>query len=124
MNALFLSPFFTSLQSSGLISQSLRISETSEQEIIFSTSNSGKTDRGILLQADDFRWRFEYTERRWVEWEGTVSVVWGQVGNGGGLKVEKMEVVVHEFKSMVFGCEEGWEWGLPDSVIDVLKVSL
>lgn len=59
-----------------------------------------------------------------MEWEGTVSVVWAQVE--GEMKVEKMEVVVHTFKTIGFGMDEkdGWEWGLPDSVADVLKVSL
>lgn len=56
-----------------------------------------------------------------------MSIVWVPIYESGKmkLKIEKMEVVVHEAISRGgTGSEVGWEWRIPDNALRVLKVSL
>ncbi|KAI9633323.1 uncharacterized protein MKK02DRAFT_39303 [Dioszegia hungarica] len=152
INAQMLAPFFWSLQNNRLTAQSLRLSETRETAIIFDTPLSSadasrgdsREDRGVQLQADDFRWRFGYKDGEVLEWEGTVEVVWavtggveggrghGSGGEGGGggagaerLMIERLEVVVHEWKAGVGSTEvdkENWGWGIPEDDFEVLEM--
>lgn len=154
INAHMLGPFFWSLRNNGLTAQSLRVSETRETAIVFdaplSTADASREgngeDRGVQLQADDFRWRFGYKGGEVLEWEGTVEVVWavtggveggnrsgsGGIGGGsgsgpGGLMIERLEVVVHEWKAGAGSTEvdkEKWGWGIPQDVFEILEVSL
>ena len=85
----------------------------------------------MLLEADDFRWRFGYKGDEEVIWEGTFMVTW--VTREGGMRVERMEWVVHDFTVVgrrkdteEEGSGSGVEigvWGFPDMVFEVLKVS-
>jgi hypothetical protein len=127
----------------------LRTAEHTEQIVVSDAalSMSGKqspptqpglSNKGILLESEDFRWRFVYTDGKLVEWEGTMSTVWmshsgsEKYERAGLLKVERMEITVHDATvtrstgspAVDDGASASFDWGLPSAAIKMLEVRL